>query len=59
MEEEYKRILLDEKSELTDNINALKQKSKVTEESLKKVERELLLKESSFSKEKALLDQRA
>lgn len=37
----------------------MKSKSKVTEDTLKKVERELLLKESSFQKEKALLDQRA
>lgn len=37
----------------------MKTKSKTTEEMLKKVERELLLKESSNQKEKALLEQRA
>lgn len=59
MEKEYKELLSSEKAELTEQINTLRNKSKITEETLKKVERELLLKESSFQKEKALLDQRA
>ena len=56
MEKEYKDQLIAERVELNEQINSLKSKFKVCEESLKKVERELLVKESSFQKEKALLE---
>lgn len=59
MEKEYKELLNHERVELNEQISTLKNKFKSCDESLKKVERELLLKESSFLKEKALLEQRA